>query len=193
MVDVEEGTLRGMDRRHEGGVRVLAWDEAGARLASGSADDSVFLWRAADGVELNHLRGHGGDVLSLAFHPDGVRVFSGSHDRTLRVWHGESGVTLLSLEGFRFPVTALGFEREGRRLVTCEDSSPPVVRVWDSTLVDAQDMWREGEWARRAIALVNEHFDTLGGAREVRAALLGGDLEPQVLSIALVLLERREG
>ncbi len=46
---------------------------------------------------------------------------------------------------------------------------------------------------RCAHALVNEPFATLGEEEEVRAEILARELEPQVLSIALVLLDQREG
>ena len=44
----------------------------------------------------------------------------------------------------------MAFERGGRRLVTYENAVHPVVRVWDSSLEDARDMWQEAAWGRSA-------------------------------------------
>ena len=52
----------------------------GARVVSGSSDDTVRIWDAASGNQLKVLTGHTGGVMSVAFSPDGngARVVSGS-------------------------------------------------------------------------------------------------------------------
>ena len=191
--DLASGESREADVHHDGAVRSLVWDARGERLASGSADGTILLFLArAEGLLPLHdrLRGHGGDVRSLALHPDGVRLFSGADDGTVRVWHVETGLTLLALTGMRNAVVRLAFEREGRRMITVEDSLPPTVRVWDSDLGDAQDMWLAGEWSRRAHALLNRSFAGGLSRDEVRARVLDEEVEEPVRAIALRLLAR---
>jgi len=182
---------RTMFGRHEGAVRALAWHPEGEVLASASADDTIQLFGTARGEPLHRLQGHNGDVLCLAFSPDGSRLFSGSRDKTVRVWHTDLGLSLLTLSGMRFPVQALGVELNGRRLITVEASTVPTVRVWDSSLVDVQEMWREREDARQARSLVAELFAEHQSVRGVLAALAErSDIDTGVLEIALVLAGR---
>jgi WD40 repeat protein len=182
---------RSMFGRHEGAVRALAWHPAGEVLASASADDTIQLFGTQRGEPLHRLQGHNGDVLCLVFSSDGSRLFSGSRDKTVRVWHTDLGLSLLTMSGMRFPVEALAVELDGRRLITVEASTIPTVRVWDSSLVDVQEMWREREDARQARSLVAELLGEYHSGREVLAALAGRtDIDPGVRGIALVLAGR---
>ncbi len=76
----------------------------GARIVSGSDDQTVRVWDAASGKELLVLRGHEGPVLAAGFSPDGARIVSGSKDKTVRVWDAASGKELLVLRGHEGPV-----------------------------------------------------------------------------------------
>ncbi len=74
---------------HDALVSALAFSPGGRRLASGSWDRTVKIWRAADGRLLRVLRGHAGSVTSLAFLPDGTLV-SGGLDK-VRFWDLATG------------------------------------------------------------------------------------------------------
>jgi len=53
------------------GVWSLAFSPDGQMLASGSADNTIRLWRVSDGAPLRTLKGHTNVVTSVAFSPDG--------------------------------------------------------------------------------------------------------------------------
>ena len=78
-------------RGHEGDVVAAAFSPDGARIVSGSWDNTVRAWDAASGEELLVLRGHEDGVWAATFSPDGARIVSGSADDTIRVWDAASG------------------------------------------------------------------------------------------------------
>jgi len=61
-----------------------------ARIASGSADNTLRVWDAASGACECVLEGHTEYVICVSVLPDG-RVVSGSYDKTLRVWDAARG------------------------------------------------------------------------------------------------------
>jgi tetratricopeptide (TPR) repeat protein len=63
----------------------VAFSPDGQTLASASWDNTVRLWRVADGQELRTLTGHTSYVYSVAFSPDGQTLASAGDD-TVRLW-----------------------------------------------------------------------------------------------------------
>src|SRR4051812_37504122 len=92
-----------------GGVTAARFSPDGARIVSGSHDQTVRVGDAASGKELLILRGHEQAVWAAGFSPDGARIVSGSDDKTVRVWDAASGKELLVLRGHEGPVLAAWF------------------------------------------------------------------------------------
>ncbi|MFZ2109563.1 MAG: hypothetical protein WAV18_30005 [Roseiarcus sp.] len=66
----------------------------GRFIVSGSNDNTLRLWDAANGALLKTLKGHSNSVASVAFSPDGRFIVSGSKDNTLKLWNASTGALL---------------------------------------------------------------------------------------------------
>jgi WD40 repeat protein len=86
-------------------------------VASGSDDNTVMLWDADAGAELQTLWGHSSGVFSIAFSPDGKMVASGSQDNTVRLWDAVTGAALHMLE-LGITTRTLSFSTSGQYLKT---------------------------------------------------------------------------
>jgi WD40 repeat protein len=71
---------------HEDGALCVAFSAEGAFVATGGRDQTVRVWRAADGAEVATFDGHVGAVRAVAFAPDRRHVYSGGADGTVRRW-----------------------------------------------------------------------------------------------------------
>ncbi|MEK7217017.1 MAG: protein kinase, partial [Chloroflexota bacterium] len=102
----------------------------GQWLAAASGN-TLLVWDAATGEQLQTMRGHTGWVWSVAFSPDGRQLASASSDATVRIWDRQSGAELLILRGHTWAVRGVAFSPDGRRLVS--GSQEGTVRLWDLT------------------------------------------------------------
>jgi len=115
---------------HEWPVTSVSYSPDGARIASGSWDNTVRVWDARSGAELAVLRGHENHVTSVSHSPDGSQIASGSWDNTVRVWDARSGAELAALRGHEGWVTSVSYSPDGARIASGSDDK--TVRVWDA-------------------------------------------------------------
>ena len=115
---------------HSSGVMSVSFSPDGARIVSGSDDNTVRVWDAVTGRIINTLTGHNGLVMSVSFSPDGSQIVSGSYDNTVRVWDAVTGEVTNTLMGHGGPVNSVSFSPDGSRIVSGSDDN--TVRVWDA-------------------------------------------------------------
>jgi small GTP-binding protein len=147
---------------HPGSALSVDWSPDGARLLSGGADGTVWLW-AASGRELAVLEGHRGPVLSVGWSPDGARLLSGGDDGTVRLWEAASGRELAVLEGHRALVSSVDWNPDGARLLSGGDDG--TVRLWEAA-------------SGRALAVLVGHkalVSSVGWSPDGARLLSGGD------------------
>ncbi|KAE9346720.1 hypothetical protein PF008_g8147 [Phytophthora fragariae] len=93
-----------------------------SHVLSGSADNSICIWRTSDWNCLHILGGHKGEINSIVVHPSGKMCFSVARDRTLRMWNlvkgriafirrleKEAELVMISQKGTHY---ALGFGKD---------------------------------------------------------------------------------
>ncbi len=108
-------------------VHAVAYDKSGERLAAGSSDGSVHIYRAADGELIAKLDGHADAVLSVRFSPDGRWLLTSGYDNTARLWNLATGKTDQILRGHSWWVWAAEFSPDGEQIVTAAQDGKAMV------------------------------------------------------------------
>jgi WD40 repeat protein len=124
---------------HEGRIVAQAFNPAGERLVTASADHFAIVWDRGDGRPVARWRRGRPDehIASLAIRPDGATVASGTipfagrdlGTYPVELWNAASGEPLGLLQGPRGPVMCLAFDQEGRRLAA--GSMDGTAFLWD--------------------------------------------------------------
>jgi len=64
----------------------VAFSPDGRLLASAGEDQTVRIWRLANGGLLQTLQGHKAGVLSVSWSPDGQMIVSAGEDQMICLW-----------------------------------------------------------------------------------------------------------
>lgn len=116
---------------HTNWVLSLTWSPDGHSIASGSWDNTVQVWDAANGEELPiRFNQHHAQVEAVAWSPDGQRIASAGHEDTIYVWHTFSTRIISSYHGHQGPVWALAWSPDGQYIASAGQDQ--TVHLWDT-------------------------------------------------------------
>ena len=108
-------------------VKSVAFSPDGARLLSGSTDNTLKLWDVASGQLLRTLE-HGRTVRSVDFSPDGIHVVSGGRDALLKLWDVATGELLRTYQGHTASINSVVFSPGAHVL---SGSGDKTLKLWD--------------------------------------------------------------
>jgi WD40 repeat protein len=111
-------------------VVALAFHPHASILASGSGDNSIYLWNHHTG-KLLHIFGTEGCnmIMDLDFHPQGHLLASASHDPVIRIWDVETGRCHQTLSEHADHNWTVAFHPQGDLLAS--GGNDATVRLWN--------------------------------------------------------------
>ncbi|AEF85322.1 NB-ARC domain protein [Treponema primitia ZAS-2] len=133
----DAGTGQELNTIESTGIESLSYSPDGQRFASGSHDNSISVWSAAGGVELQKLSSRSSWARALAYSPDGKFIAAGSADRTIRIWEAGYGRVVRFLTGHTASVRALAYSPDGKYIAS--GGADNSVRVWNAET--GQELW----------------------------------------------------
>lgn len=143
--DPRSGSLVRLLKGHTSRVSSVAFSPDGFTLASGSWDDTVFLWDVRNGDKLAEFM-RPNNVTSLAFSPDGKMLASGSWDNIVILWDIKSRSTLHALEGHTGWVNSVAFSPIGSLLASGSDDD--TIILWDTRSGEQLDILQGGSMVK---------------------------------------------
>ena len=118
---------------HQGIVRSLSFSPDGQTLASGSADQTIILWKRKNinqwsaKTKLKQLK-HNHEVYSVSFSPDGQTLASASLDKTVRLWNLDGTPKSAPLKGHKSGVLSVSFSPDGQILASASEEN--IIKTW---------------------------------------------------------------
>ncbi len=110
------------------GIYSLAFSPDGQRLAAGTKENEIYVWRVSDRQPLLWWVAHPGIVRSVGFTPDG-NLLASAGDSVLALWDAQDGRQTAILQGHKNDVMAMCLSPDGDFLASC--SADLTVRLWD--------------------------------------------------------------
>jgi WD40 repeat protein/serine/threonine protein kinase len=114
---------------HNDSVTSVAISSDGSHALSGSADNTLKLWKLPTGNCLRTFEGHKGSVNSVAISSNNRYALSGGHDMTLKLWDVATGKCLLTMESHAGSVNSVDLSLNGRHALTGSDDE--TLKLWE--------------------------------------------------------------
>lgn len=144
-------------------VYSLTFSPDGQRLATGTDNGEVHVWRLNDQQVERIFVGHTGQVWTVAFSPDGNLLASGAEDHTVRLWDLVTDEPLQVLHGLTASVKVVRFNATSEWLLAADENG--VAHLWDIRTSGRAVTHGQPEITYQlGINYVNEAAATLDGA-----------------------------
>lgn len=111
------------------GAYLFCTVQAGAYIATASADGTACLWNLSSGKRVQSYSGHTGGVLCVDFSPSFDQLVTASADGTARLWDTEGGECLWVMEGHTESVRSACFAPISPLVLTASEDR--TARVWN--------------------------------------------------------------
>ena len=113
---------------HGNSVESVAFSPDGKTLASGSIDETIRLWNAADGKPIRTLQAQS-QVQSVTWSPDGRTIASGEFLGNIQLWDVASGKKLRTFPAHDNFVSVVAWSPTGN--VIASEGGDDAIRLWD--------------------------------------------------------------
>ncbi|MGW4365447.1 eIF2A-related protein [Nocardia takedensis] len=113
---------------HTSQIFGLEWSSDGARLLTGSGDQTARIWDTLTGQTLHILTGHNSPVWNVTWSPDSTRAITCSSNE-VQIWDAETGRLLNRIIPPEGTFEAIDFTSDRSRLAT--GGTENVARIWD--------------------------------------------------------------
>lgn len=135
---VSDGSLLKSFKQETGyGSSGVTFSPDGETLAAaGGLSQTIFLYRASDGVLLQTLE-EPGSVYSVAFSPDRKILAGGLKSGNIDLWDIESGTLLRTLRGSKTSAAEIVFSPNGHTMASTASGAVDLWRVEDGQLLQA--------------------------------------------------------
>ncbi|HLJ97222.1 MAG TPA: hypothetical protein VKU02_28945, partial [Gemmataceae bacterium] len=116
------------DTRH-GEADCLAFSPDGHRFATVGADETLRIWKTADGDSIQRSTRLPSGDLKVAFLPDGKRIVSAGRARAVRIWNAESAELVHTFSPETWVINGIAISPDGRYVASA--SLNGTVQIWD--------------------------------------------------------------
>jgi WD40 repeat protein len=142
----------------------VAFSSEGQKIATGSWDGELKLWKASSGNLLRTICSDTNLVFwDVAFSPDNRQIITGCGDGWVRVWAVDTGRQILAFSGHNTaPVLSVSFSSDGRKILSSGEDG--TASVWDAG--DGANLFRRQERHRLVRAVFSPDGQCFATASE---------------------------
>lgn len=114
---------------HTTAVTSVEFAPTGSILATSGVDNTIRVWDASTGRELQRLLGHQDDVLDVSFSPDGSFVATTSYDGSVRIWDIGRVAEVRRVRGHTDKIGRIAVVADNSRVLTSGHDG--MIRAWE--------------------------------------------------------------